>query len=59
MRGQCMAVLKPLGVTRSYQCPAPAVLGGVYCPLHMVTEGRIKERARRHREFLKYIKERR
>ena len=56
MPEQCMAVLKPLGATHTYQCPAPAVPGKTYCPIHMVIEGRIKERARKSRSLLEFYR---
>jgi len=58
MPEQCHAVLKPLMATHTYRCPAPAVLGETYCPLHMVIEGRIKERARKSRRLLQHYRER-
>jgi len=58
MPEQCHAVLKPLMATHTYRCPAPAAPSEIYCPLHMVIEGRIKERARRHRGLLQYYRER-
>lgn len=58
MPEQCMAVLKPPGSAYSYQCPAPAVPGEVYCPLHVVLEKRMKERMRKHKRlFEAYRKE--
>ena len=59
MPEQCMATLKPLGATHIYQCPVPTLPGEVYCPLHLVLETRIKERARKHRDLLRYYRERR
>ena len=56
---QCHAVIKPLGDLRPHRCPAWAVPNEIYCPIHMVLEGRIKERARRHREGLRYTSGRR
>jgi len=59
MPEQCYAVLKPLGATHTYRCPAPALPNEVYCPLHLVLEKRMKERARKHRGLLEYYRERR
>jgi len=59
MPEQCMAVLKPPGVTRAHRCPVPALPNEVYCPLHLVLEGRLKEIARKHRELLRYYREKR
>ena len=58
MPEQCHAVLKTLGENFPSRCPAPAIPGEIYCPLHMVIEGRMKERARRHREMLIHIRDR-
>ena len=54
---QCMAVIKPLGVTRAHRCPVPAMPEEFYCPIHMVLSRRIIERAKRHRRLLKYYRE--
>ena len=59
MPEQCYAVIKPPMVDRSHRCPAFALPGETYCPLHMVIEGRIKERARKSRRLLQYYRERR
>ena len=58
MPEQCMAIMKPLGATHTYRCPVPVLPGEVYCPLHLVIEKRMKERARKHRSLLDYYKNR-
>jgi hypothetical protein len=41
---QCKAEIKPPGATRPTRCPAPALPGQDYCPLHMVLAQRGEER---------------
>ena len=54
----CKAEIKLPGVTRSHRCGLPVVPGGGLCPLHLVLERRLKERARKHRGLLDYYRER-
>jgi len=56
MPEQCMAIIKPPMSTRSHRCPALAMLGEVYCPIHMVLSRRVIERARKHRKLLRYYR---
>ena len=57
MPEQCMAVIKPPAATHTYRCPAPAMPGESFCPIHMVLSRRVIGRARRHRRLLKYYRE--
>jgi len=52
-----MAVMKPLGAAYTHRCPAPAMPGELYCPIHMVLSRKVIERAKRYREILKYYRE--
>ena len=57
MPEQCMAVIKLPKATGSHRCPAFAMPGESYCPIHMVLSRRVIERAEKHRKFLKYYRE--
>lgn len=57
MPGQCMWMLKPLGHPQAHRCPVPVVPGEVYCPLHLILTGRMKERAKKYRRLFRIPEE--